>query len=133
MACAKQTARMSCNGLAPRKQLATGEEEDSNAPPPRPFVISGCGGYAAHMNGTYVARTRRVLNRVAYRCVENPRVCVTFCHPSKFPVPDRRLQQLDEELAMELKAHNQFSGWVVSWNAASQYREPMYSERFLSI
>ena len=86
MACTKLAARKSTGGLAPRKQLAASDRASDDA---RAFILLGCTGYATHMNGTYVKRSRcygvwnAAFRNAAFRCVENPRVSIVFMEPSK--------------------------------------------------
>lgn len=124
MARTMQTARKSTGGVAPRKMLEAPvlPDETVNA-----FTISGCDRYAAHMNGTYVKRRTRYAGRPAYRCVENPRLCITFMRPSATPVSrDRYLKRVfllgNDSLVQEVKTANQFSGWVAQWSKARGYR-----------
>ena len=126
MARTKQTARASTGGLAPRKQLAA--SCSPRAPQP-PFVLSGCTGYAAHMNGIYAWRAAggecfgwKPTSHETFRCVENPRISISFMGPSKTGVESSLLEKMDEVQAAELQAANEFSGWVAQWNEARGLR-----------
>ena len=139
MARTKQTARRSTGGNAPRKQLPTlsAEEAAERAAVDEAaraavggFVISGLRGYAAHMNGTFLPRyADRHQTRPDYRCVENPRLSMTFMRPSTHPISSYLSRlflhsgvELDEEQRAQLQAHADFSGWVAQWTHGRGYR-----------
>ena len=75
------------------------------------------------MNGTYVWRAQggeqydwKPTGHDTYRCVENPRISISFMGPSKYGVQVSLLKKMDEAEAAELRAANEFSGWVAQWS-----------------